>query len=67
MSIKGFNMPGDSFFYNLPGSLNHLEIELAMYANQQDTFYRDGQIDRCLKKFPNHRIQFKGKYESNLK
>lgn len=60
MSIKGFSMPGDSFFHNLPKSLRSLTIELAMFAKQREDFHTDGHIKRCMEKFPNHGIQFNG-------
>lgn len=60
MSMKGFGMPGDSFFSNLPKSLRSLTIELAMFAKQRESFQTDGHIKRCIEKFPNNGIHFNG-------
>jgi hypothetical protein len=58
MSIKGFSMPSDSFFLALPPSLQYLEIELAMFARHRLSFHTDGQIQRCIERFPGFGINF---------
>lgn len=51
-------MPGDSFFLALPPSLQNLEIELAMFARHRLSFHTDGQIQRCIDRFPGFGIKF---------
>lgn len=66
LSIKGFELPEDSFFQKLPDSLISLKIELVMDANAIEAFKANGIVGKYQEMHPRANIQFNRKFTNQF-